>query len=422
MSKTLTAVNTSIDTFQIWVNRTNEVISTLATECLTANSSVSGALTVGNIHLAGIFSSATLTANGVLRGGNVSHSNTLWIGSNTTVNDFSFSVANSSSNVIISPTSISLSNSGILTSALLSYGNSTVNAVIYANGLIQSKNSSINVGLSTSGLVLSNSTAENIISINNISYGNSSVNSSFSVNSIQVSNSTVSAALSLGILSIGNSTVNSTANSTLIESQSLLAVTANVTSLYSELFSTNNSTVNTSILIGANVLANTTSFSVGNTITNSVLSMLSLKVGNSTVNAVVNSTAIVFSNTTGNYQITADLISGNTFSTRYYFSSFSTLNTSPLLIDSFDKTFIRAVEYNLSVKQSNGICLFSKLNVQNFDSDTEASYNEYARMQSNASANVGNFSANANSTHVLLYFTPLTNITSGQFSRLNLGV
>jgi hypothetical protein len=111
MSKTITTVNTSSDTFQIWIDRTNEVINAISTEVLTANSNANGSVTTGNSFLSGIFHATTLTAS-TLRGGNVQTSDTLTITSNVVFSS-NLSVGNSVQNVTITSSGISINGTAL---------------------------------------------------------------------------------------------------------------------------------------------------------------------------------------------------------------------------------------------------------------------------------------------------------------------
>jgi len=71
MAKTISQINTASDTFQVWVDRTNDLANVVSIEVVTANNETGGALTTGNAYVNGIFSVATLSANTELRGGNV---------------------------------------------------------------------------------------------------------------------------------------------------------------------------------------------------------------------------------------------------------------------------------------------------------------------------------------------------------------
>jgi hypothetical protein len=421
MSKTLAIVNTSTDTFQTWVNKTNECINAISNEVITANATVG--VTSGNAFVIGTFGASILAANGSIRGGNATVSNTLYVSSNISVNNNTLSISNSSSNSNIIGSTLTLANttkSSIISLANISYGNSTINASLTStNILIQ--NTTSNSSLDYSSLLFSNSTVSSKFSLVDLLFGNSTVNSVTNNSGHFVSNSTVNAAITLGYLHIGNSTINTTANSSMLESALLIGTSANIVSLFAETASINNATVNTSIALGANVIVNTSVLAIGNSTLNSIITSVNYITGNSTVSVTVNSTALTFSNTSGVYTINGDLVV-NAFTSRFTFGSFSTSSIAPVLVDSFNKTSLRAAEYNFSASQSNGTHLFQKMVVQNYDHATDVNTIEYGVMTSNASANVGTFSANANTTHVTVYFTPLVAVTNGQFSRLNLGI
>jgi hypothetical protein len=68
-------VNTTTDTFNDWVNKTNNVATIISNNCITANSSLS--LTTGNSYLNGFFSANTLIAQDAIRGGNNTTANVL---------------------------------------------------------------------------------------------------------------------------------------------------------------------------------------------------------------------------------------------------------------------------------------------------------------------------------------------------------
>lgn len=96
MARSLIPVDIAIDTFEVWVSRTNDVVSSLATEVISANSSlgVTGNSSVGgtrNAHLFGTFSANTLVATSGIRGGNNASSANLTISSNTIITGVTFS-------------------------------------------------------------------------------------------------------------------------------------------------------------------------------------------------------------------------------------------------------------------------------------------------------------------------------------------
>lgn len=103
MAKSIPIVNTSTDTFSVWVDRTNDIIDVVNTVVITANSTFGK--TTGNSYLSGIFSANSVAVYETLRGGNVTTTNVLTISSNVnisadkltigvnTINSTSFSVS-----------------------------------------------------------------------------------------------------------------------------------------------------------------------------------------------------------------------------------------------------------------------------------------------------------------------------------------
>ena len=84
-------VNTTTDTFNDWVNKTNNVATIISNNCITANGSLS--LTTGNSYLNGFFSANTLIAQDAIRGGNNS--------SNAVLNvSLGFNTGNGTANIV----------------------------------------------------------------------------------------------------------------------------------------------------------------------------------------------------------------------------------------------------------------------------------------------------------------------------------
>ena len=68
-------VNTTTDTFNDWIVKTNNCATIISNNCLTANGSLG--LTTGNSYLNGFFSANTLIAQDAIRGGNNTTANVL---------------------------------------------------------------------------------------------------------------------------------------------------------------------------------------------------------------------------------------------------------------------------------------------------------------------------------------------------------
>lgn len=112
MSFNITPINIAADTFQIWIDRTNECINALNNWTISANNDANGSVTTGNAYMNGIFSATTIAVFTELRGGNVQSSNTLNVTSNVSfTNTVFFSNTISSTANIIGATIIA--NTGI---------------------------------------------------------------------------------------------------------------------------------------------------------------------------------------------------------------------------------------------------------------------------------------------------------------------
>jgi len=102
-------------------------------------------------------------------------------------------------------------------------------------------------------------------------------------------------------------------------------------------------------------------------------------------------------------------------------SNVSFSGTSTQLFDNYIKTSFRTVDYVISIKNNsaNGF-QSSKLLVMDFGSTTDAYITDYAVLTSNT--NLGNFTANCNTTHVNVYFTPTVANCVINYTRINSGV
>lgn len=86
MTVSINQVNATVDSFQTWVNRTNDVINAMSTSAITANQSSVYATTVGNSVLYGEFGANSIFAVNGIRGGNSTSANTLVVVGNTYFN------------------------------------------------------------------------------------------------------------------------------------------------------------------------------------------------------------------------------------------------------------------------------------------------------------------------------------------------
>lgn len=246
MSKTLSSINTASDTFQNWVDRTNDIITLIDTEAITANSA--GALTTGNGFVNGVFGSNTLVATFV-RGGNVTTNSVLTFQTNTAFN----------ANVLISQ-QLAVTNTVAFSNTLSVTGNATFSNTLAVTGAVTFSNTatiaglanaaggintttanatSINVGanvnLTTSYLNIGNSSVNVVINSTSIVTGSVTVNSSM----IVVGGSNVATVAALSGLGISN-TITFTGTS----SQVMDSISLSSTRSVEYLISANNNTAN----------------------------------------------------------------------------------------------------------------------------------------------------------------------------------
>src|SRR5690606_9486408 len=98
-----------------------------------------------------------------------------------------------------------------------------------------------------------------------------------------------------------------------------------------------------------------------------------------------------------------------------------TAGTSAQIVDFFEKATYKACEYTASILDTGANNhQMSKVLVLHDTSATNAHMVEYGVIATNTM--LGSFSANANSTHVKLYFTPTVSNTTILFCKLLLGV
>lgn len=190
MSKSsLANVNIAVDTFTIWLTRTNQLVESLRTEIVTANSEANGSLTTGNAFVVGILGANTVVAPTALRGGNVQSSNTLNITSNVVVgNTFTINTSATSisllantlvqaANVYVNATSASIAgNTLAISSNTVSFTSNTItldNVNINSNLIIRSDLSVI--VSSNADLGLTTGSAVNVFSFDKASYSSGKI-------------------------------------------------------------------------------------------------------------------------------------------------------------------------------------------------------------------------------------------------------
>ncbi len=107
MSVSIANVNPAINSFQNWVDKTNQGLYVISTQAVTADLTVNGSQTDGNAIVNGIFTANVLVAANTLRGGTLTTPGNLTITTNTAIIDSNlFSVTNTNVRVVNSNTTI----------------------------------------------------------------------------------------------------------------------------------------------------------------------------------------------------------------------------------------------------------------------------------------------------------------------------
>jgi len=269
MSRSVSNVNISTDSFLAWITQTNKLLEALRTDVITVSTSITGgnatlANTTGNAQLIGIFGANTVVATDGLRGGNATATNVLNILSNTSVTGDFLKVG---ANVQLNAISVSV-------------GNSTINLVATQN-LLKISNSTSIANLSpldlTIGSAVVNATVLTI-GTGNFSTGvNVGANVNFTTSSIQVVNSISNVVVNSGLVKASNST--STANLTPSD------LTIGSAIVNSTILTIGTGNFSTGANIGANVNFTTSSIEVVNSISNVVVNSGLVKASNSTSTA-----------------------------------------------------------------------------------------------------------------------------------------
>jgi hypothetical protein len=83
MSTPIANINPLTDTFENWLDKTNQIAYVLSNEAVTTSANSSGGYTEGNAHVQGILSANTIVVSNSLRGGNIQSSGLLNVSSDT---------------------------------------------------------------------------------------------------------------------------------------------------------------------------------------------------------------------------------------------------------------------------------------------------------------------------------------------------
>lgn len=127
-------------------------------------------------------------------------------------------------------------------------------------------------------------------------------------------------------------------------------------------------------------------------------------VGNATISGTFTANAFQVSNSSGTWVVSSLTT-----------TMANTSNVSLQAIDNYNMSDIRGAEYIIHVIDNNSNN-FGITKILTFHDTGNAYSVEYASMLSNGS--IGSFTTSANSTHVLLNFTPASSNTSFKFTRI----
>src|SRR6266550_7365924 len=311
MSKIYPDINLASDIWQTALVRINNLVDTLATEIITANSSSAGGLTIGNGYVSGIFGGTTIVANAIT-GGTVSISTVLSVASNT----------------------------NYLPGSQFFAGNVTINALgWYVGGTNVSANSTaLQVGNNTVNVAM-NTTTVNVGPSGTLMAGNSSYQFTANIANVNFINAVTGTYITPAQIYLGNATSNLLINSTfavfpallfggvgqntVVNALGMFVANTLATANYGATgLVTGTSTVNNiAISVGANIFLNTTVLFLGNSTVNSISNSTIDTMSNSTVtsnygigsvaigaNVGVNTSVIAVGNTTVNLQVNSSSI------------------------------------------------------------------------------------------------------------------
>ena len=409
MARQVLTVNTATDTFQIFVDKTNEVIEIVNTYVITANNGTPD-VTSGNAFVNGYFGSNNLLVQTV-SGGDFTASGNLVITTNVSVNSTSsITVGNS----IVNSTTFYIESNTIFSvnSSILSIGNSSVN-VSTNSTLLRFANSSSSANISLTSFAIGTSVVNGSV----ITTGSSGLIANTSALSVGAN-----VIVNTSSIFVGNSTVNTVLSSTISVANS--TGSANVNPIE---FKVGLSTVNsTTVSVGSNLVINSSSLLVGNSTVNSVANSSALRLANSTSNISISvptsaqvSNGFFFLNANSTWSVvpTPQTLETNTIvleHSQHTTNTFTTTGTSQQTVDQFATATFRSAEYLVSVKDNNADGYQTSKMIMVHDGTT-ALVTEYSVLVTHAS--LGVFAADISGANVRLLFTPVSSNTTVKFIR-----
>lgn len=319
MARKVSNVNILTDTWEILLLQTNELLNSLSTEIVTANTSyaITGNTSLPrNSELVGTFGANSLVVTDFIRGGNVAGAyadliaTTNVVVSNTTASNIHIRAANSTSYSYINPVSVNLGNSAanasLSTNLLLLQANNSANLTATATRASYQANSSANAGITAIKFDLTDTLNQTVLLSSGVYVGNTEANTTVTKDTVYVyANSTVYSVAASNYVQVRTGANTANVSSGLIS----IASTTSSANIDHISFKTGLATVNTSsISVGANVLANSSALLVGNTTVSAVTTSDQIRVSNTLSNTVVTSSQVKIGNTSVTIELTGNSI------------------------------------------------------------------------------------------------------------------
>jgi trimeric autotransporter adhesin len=296
----IVGANVGMNTTTIFVgNSTVNVRITSTTLTGNANAQFNKAtaftdLTVGNSTVNTFINSSSITVN-------VANFTTAVMGANVWINTSAIHIGNSTANIVINSTAISGSfnfSQDILSTNTL---NAAVNVLVGGNVAINTStyfvgNSTANVRITSSAILGGPNAVFNVVTIEDLSI------SSFTIPEIAIGDNV---SLNSSILFIGNSSVNATLNSSMLKVNGVNTLTVEA---------------GTSLAVGANLIANATAYRIGNSTVNVVITQAFINGSpNAALNVVnvgtVNATSLVGAGANVRMNLTSFFVGNSTVNT-----------------------------------------------------------------------------------------------------------
>lgn len=417
MSRTIGQIDVTTDTFEVWVNRTNDLLISLATEIITANDAAANTGSLAEprkAQLLGKFSANSLVATDELRGGNVGDLGKalLMITSDTLIGHSTYDAAYGNASYVNCQANVFINNHTFFVNNHTIYANSSFVTVI-ANSSVKG-NSSV-----TAIEVTGNSTVTNTSIEGNdffVTTDNTTVNSI----SIFTGNTYIKSNTGLVILTIQGNGITSNA----ILAGNLTQITANLDVTGSRHTIAGNVFFDTSTMV---VDATNDRIGIGNTTPDARLTVT----GTANVSGSVRlaNTLVVVGNTnlsntltvTGNSTLTGVVTFGNNYS--YYnlydmaSSSNSNLGTSvvtPVTIFEFPKTQYCSAKVVASIRSLSGNTQTTEMVTSYSATDNSAHITIYATVSAPSSEVLGDFSVGVTASNVQIKFLQTSQSSSSK--------